>query len=221
MARLVAYAAIAALIFLAAPAAAGWPYLAHPAPWLGFALGVVTLASQPALTPIEALTDPQDRRSAVLIFVAVVVANVGSVLQFAWRPTVAPPPSSLLVVFGLAIAVAGMALRLWAIRTLGRFFTSSVTVQEGQPVLTTGPYAAMRHPSYTGSILTVLGMAIALRSPLGLVLVATVVVPAYLYRIRVEERTMLTGLGDDYAAYRARTPALVPAWRSARTADSP
>lgn len=221
MTRQLGYGAIAAAIFLAAPGVAGWSYLLHPAPWMGFVLGVLTLASQPALSPKAALTDERDRQSAAAIFLAVVVANLVAVVQYAWRPAVYPPAGSLLVVAGLAVAIAGMALRLWAIRTLGPFFTSSVMVQEGQRVFTSGPYAVMRHPSYTGSILTVLGMALALASPLGVALVAVAVVPAYLYRIAVEERTMIAGLGADYAAYRERTPALFPLMSRRRFTRTP
>ncbi len=213
MKRLLTYLAIPAAVFLLAPALAGASYLRHPGPWAGFVCAFLTLSSQPPLSPADLVTDPNDRRSALLIFLAVVIANLASVLQFAARDVVTPAPASATVAGGIAIAALGMGLRLVAIRTLGRFFTSAVVVQDDQRVLSHGPYRWMRHPSYTGSILTVTGTAIALGSVLGLGLVGAAVVPAYLYRIRVEERTMLAGLGEEYARYRARTPALLPAWR--------
>jgi protein-S-isoprenylcysteine O-methyltransferase Ste14 len=90
-----------------------------------------------------------------------------------------------------------------------------VVVQEGQRVLSDGPYRAVRHPSYTGSILTVIGTATALGSVLGVIAAFALVVPAYMYRIRVEERTMIAGLGEEYGRYRARTQALLPGWPAA------
>lgn len=86
-------------------------------------------------------------------------------------------------------------------------------VQEGQRVLTDGPYRWIRHPSYTGTLVTAFGIAVMVASTLGMLATIAVVVPAYAYRIRVEERTMLAGLGQAYTTYRERTPALFP-WPS-------
>ena len=213
IARYATFVLIPALVFLLAPALAGGAYLAHPGPWLGFVLGVVTLASQPPLTPAALVSDASDQRSALGIFLAVVVANLASVVQFASRAAVLPAPASWWVAVGTLCALGGMGLRLWAIRSLGRFFTSSVMVQEGQRVLTDGPYRWLRHPSYTGTLLTALGIAVMVASPLGILATVALVLPAYVYRIRVEERTMVAGLGAAYAAYRERTPALFP-WPS-------
>ena len=214
--RIVGCLVMPALVFFPPTLLAGWPWFWHPAPLAGFGLGVLTLASQPPLSPTALITDPSDRQSALLILLAVMAANCASVIQFSLGEPATPAPGSPWVITGIVMGSAGLLLRLWAIRTLGRFFTSGVMVQEGQAVLTTGPYRWVRHPSYTGSILTVLGTAVALGSPLGVVLAVGLLVPVYLYRIRVEERTMLAGLGDAYASYRARTPALLPGTPGAR-----
>src|SRR5229473_512333 len=62
-----------------------------------------------------------------------------------------------LVSFGisLAIAWAGIALRWWSFRTLGRYFTFTVMTSANQPVITTGPYRFVRHPSYAGLLLII------------------------------------------------------------------
>ncbi len=69
-----------------------------------------------------------------------------------WRPA---------VFFGLGIAtlLAGVALRLYAMRTLGRFFTRRVATHAGQVVIQSGPYRLIRYPSYTGALITLLGWA--------------------------------------------------------------
>jgi protein-S-isoprenylcysteine O-methyltransferase len=110
----------------------------------------------------------------------------------------------------MTLTATGLALRLWAIRTLGEFFTSTVRVREGQRILSNGPYRVVRHPSYTGTLLTLTGIALALGSMIGLLMIVCVNVPAYLYRIRVEEDALLAGLGRDYARYRETTWRLVP-----------
>jgi Isoprenylcysteine carboxyl methyltransferase (ICMT) family len=58
---------------------------------------------------------------------------------------------------GVAVTGTGIALRQWAITTLGRFFVGHVLVQPGQTVVNSGPYRWLRHPSYTGLWLEMIG----------------------------------------------------------------
>lgn len=216
--RYASHIAVPAAVFLVAPAVAGAEYVLHPAPWAGFVCGCVTLASQPALSSVELLKDSSDKGSALGILLAVILANAASVAEFSQRDPVLPEVGSSWTIAGILLAACGMALRLWAIKVLGRYFTSSVSFVAGQSVTIAGPYRLMRHPSYAGSLATVAGTALALGSALGLVLVGAVVAPAYLYRIRVEERQLVAMLGYEYTIYRDSTPALFPAFRRARDA---
>ncbi len=206
--------AIPTAVFLIAPAVAGREYLLHPAPWVGFTCAVLTLVSQPTPTSSELVKNSIDKGSALGILLAVILANAASVAEFSRRDLVLPEADSLWTVTGISISACGMALRLCAIKVLGRYFTSTVSLVEGQHVVTAGPYRLMRHPSYTGSLATVVGTAMALGSALGLVLSGALVVPAYLYRIRIEEQRLFTVLGAEYTTYCASTPALLPTFRS-------
>ena len=197
-------------VFLVAPAVAGPEHLLHPSPWAGFACAVLTLASQPALSASELLGDSTDRRSALGILLSVVLANAVSVIEFSMRDKVFPEFASFWTLAGIVIAACGIAFRLWAIQSLGRYFTSTVSFVEGQPVMTSGPYRFMRHPSYAGSFATVVGTAIALGSTLGMIIAVATVLPAYLFRIRVEERQLVAMLGNEYIKYCDSTPALLP-----------
>lgn len=208
--RCASHIAVPTAVFLVAPAIAGPEYLLHPAPWAGFVCAVLTLASQPALSTAELLEDSMDKSSALYILLAVVLANTASVAEFSRRDIVLPEADSLWTIAGILVAVCGFAFRLWAIQSLGRYFTSTVSFVEGQRVTTIGPYQFVRHPSYAGSLATVVGTAMALGSALGLILAGAMVVPAYLYRIRVEERQLIEMLGDEYTRYRDSTPALLP-----------
>jgi protein-S-isoprenylcysteine O-methyltransferase Ste14 len=208
--RYASHIAVPMAVFLLAPAVAGAEYLLHPAPWAGFVCGVLTLVSQPTLSAAKLFGDESDKGSALGILLAVVLANAASVAEFSLRDLVLPEPGSLWTIAGVLVAACGMALRLWAIKSLGNYFTSTVSFVEGQPVTTAGPYRFMRHPSYAGSLVTVVGTTLALGSALGLVLAGAMVAPAYLYRIRVEERQLIAMLGDEYTRYRDSTPALLP-----------
>jgi protein-S-isoprenylcysteine O-methyltransferase Ste14 len=66
---------------------------------------------------------------------------------------------------GLVLMWAGIALRQWAVTVLGRFFTVDVRVQPDQTVVEAGPYRYVRHPSYSGMIITFLGLALGNWSP--------------------------------------------------------
>ncbi len=111
---------------------------------------------------------------------------------------------------GLTLMVAGLALRWWAVRELGRFFTFDVAIHAGQHVVQAGPYRLVRHPAYTGNLLTLFGIGLALGNWLGLALMLTLVGAGYGFRIRVEEAALVLALGEPYRAYMARTWRLVP-----------
>jgi protein-S-isoprenylcysteine O-methyltransferase Ste14 len=121
-----------------------------------------------------------------------------------------PGPGWLPVVVGVTLMVAGMAFRLWSIRTLGRFFTVTVDVADDQRVVDTGPYAVLRHPSYTGMLIVYLGIGAAFDSWFSLIAAPIPLAAAILTRIRHEERALHDGLGPAYAAYADRTKRLVP-----------
>ena len=70
---------------------------------------------------------------------------------------------------GIGLMFAGMALRLYSISLLGRYFTFEVAVHADQPVIEAGPYRYIRHPSYTGAVITVTGLGLALGNWAGLI----------------------------------------------------
>jgi protein-S-isoprenylcysteine O-methyltransferase Ste14 len=114
------------------------------------------------------------------------------------------------IAVGLGIAASGVALRTWSILTLGRFFTYDVTIQPGHRVVTAGPYRWVRHPSYTGGLVGLLGLGVALGSAAAVLALVVVPLIGVLIRIRHEERTLRSALGAEYDAYAAGTPRLLP-----------
>jgi protein-S-isoprenylcysteine O-methyltransferase Ste14 len=114
-----------------------------------------------------------------------------------------------LVPIVLLIAL-GAGFRLWSIVTLGRYFRAVVHIQEDHHVVRTGPYRVLRHPSYTGLLVALLGVALLIGNYVSAVIFEVSVIAGMLYRIRVEERVLLDGLGEDYAAYMRETSRLIP-----------
>ena len=137
------------------------------------------------------------------IFAAVFVSQAGIAR---WpRAWIAP-----LFWTGIGMMVVGLPLRWWAVRTLDRWFTVDVAIRAGHRLVRHGPYRWLRHPSYTGALLLLLGMGLALGSWLSLLLLALPVGAAFLRRIGVEEAALAAAFPDEYPEYARRTRRLLP-----------
>ena len=107
-----------------------------------------------------------------------------------------------LVYTGLAIGVAGIALWVLSMLTLG----PSLAVFPGTDRLVTrGVYRYMRHPIYVGIVLTLTGLFLACGSSICLLYVFIVVIPLNIFRARAEEKVLHQQLGNNYQQYRANT----------------
>jgi protein-S-isoprenylcysteine O-methyltransferase Ste14 len=121
-----------------------------------------------------------------------------------------PPHSPVIIGVAVLLELGGVALRIWAIRHLGRFFTVAVGIQQGHHVIQDGPYRFVRHPSYSGSLLALIGVGCLTFNWLGFILIAICTFWAYAIRIPVEEKTMLAEFGSEYEKYAAHTKRLIP-----------
>lgn len=121
-----------------------------------------------------------------------------------------PGPRWLPAAAGIAVMWAGFALRTWAVRTLGRFFTVELTVGSDQTLVDTGPYARLRHPSYTGLLVFYLGLGLCLDSYLSVAAAVLFPLAATVNRIGHEERMLRRDLGQAYETYSSKTRRLVP-----------
>jgi protein-S-isoprenylcysteine O-methyltransferase Ste14 len=109
---------------------------------------------------------------------------------------------------GLAIFVLGLALAVWARVYLGRNWGMPMSQKADPELITTGPYAKIRHPIYSGIILGMVGTAIAVSLYW---LIAVVILGAYfLFSAVVEERTMAKLFPAAYPPYKHATKMLIP-----------
>jgi protein-S-isoprenylcysteine O-methyltransferase Ste14 len=145
-------------------------------------------------------------------------ALVGGIVLAMWlgaRAASAVPQAAITVArpelfaLGIAVALFGIGLRFYAIRVLGRFFTLRVATRSDQMLIEDGPYRLVRHPSYTGALLTVFGLLLCSANWLTL-LCFLIALPGIAYRISVEERALEGALGDQYRDYMRRTKRLIP-----------
>jgi protein-S-isoprenylcysteine O-methyltransferase Ste14 len=139
--------------------------------------------------------------------------NAGRLLGRAWtaKPIAldTPAPNAFAAV-GVVVIWVGLALRVWAVLTLGRSFSTFIQVDADQAVVTRGPYRWVRHPSYSGLLLIALGFGLGVGNWLSLAICAVIPVLGLLPRIAVEEAELVRVLGDQYRSYQKTTRRLVP-----------
>lgn len=114
------------------------------------------------------------------------------------------------LIAGLVCLWAGIGLRAWAIQTLGHYFRTVVVIQKDHELIQAGPYRLIRHPSYAGTVLTTVGVGLALGSWLSILLGVVGALIGFMRRINVEEAALKQSLGQSYDAYARRTRRLVP-----------
>lgn len=137
------------------------------------------------------------------LFLAFIAVYALPVATIAWHQTV-------IFFIGIAAILLGVALRWYAIWTLGRYFTRDVAVSPDQQIVQHGPYRYIRHPAYSGSLLTVVGVGLALLNWASLIMLVVCTFIGYLYRVRVEEQALCQTIGQPYRDYMRRTRRFIP-----------
>lgn len=151
----------------------------------------------------------KDAGSLVLLNM-VIYASValGMYLTAIGRGRVAIPEAAFWLAL-LAIAL-GLVIRWWAVLTLRSLFTVDVAIHTGHRLVQTGPYRYVRHPAYTGALTSFAGLALCSSSWLSMLIILVPITLAFLYRIRVEERALVSAFPSEYPEYCVRTPRLIP-----------
>jgi protein-S-isoprenylcysteine O-methyltransferase Ste14 len=149
----------------------------------------------------------EDKGSGLLIYLSLFVSIIVA-FQFAGA-NIMPLPDWVFIV-GICLMMLGIFVREWAVTTLRGFFLFTVGVRQNHKVIENGPYRLVRHPAYSGSILTMIGLGLATQSAVAVLILAVVCGIAYGYRIHVEEPALVKELGGEYVQYMSRTKRLIP-----------
>ena len=105
--------------------------------------------------------------------------------------------------------IGGVCVRIGAVLTLKKAFTLNVQVRKEQKLVTYGMYKIVRHPAYTGSIFSLLGISMALRNIFATVIVFLLSLICYQIRITVEEKVLIKNF-EKYQSYKEHTYKLFP-----------
>lgn len=152
----------------------------------------------------------RDRGSHLVLGLLVAAAWLATSLSASHLPgdDIGGEPAAF--VLGLVLAWAGIALRSWSFHTLGRYFTFRVETSADQPVISSGPYSALRHPSYSAIELILIGVSLLYGTWLGLGAMVVLPMVGLVNRIRVEEDALESDLGDAYRRYAAGRKRMIP-----------
>jgi len=158
----------------------------------------------------------------VLVVSTVLFLAIGALL---WRPIpvdLSPWPRAALLLIGSLLFFGGLMLYLMGMRSLGEMFAPStgfgVRLQAAHRLVTTGPYAYVRHPMYLGVIATALGTFFLYRTWASLLFAAAMF--GLIVRARREERMLAEEFPDEWAVYASRVPAWLPRLRIRRKGDT-
>ncbi|HEX5071165.1 MAG TPA: isoprenylcysteine carboxylmethyltransferase family protein [Vicinamibacterales bacterium] len=204
---------MALLLFLPAGSARYWQAWVYLGLFLGLstALTIDLMRRDPALLARRLKGGPtaESRPVQRIVMVAASLGFLGLLLvpsldvRYHWSRV----PTAV-VVFGDVLFVAGFGF-IGRVYRENTYTAATIQVTEGQRVISTGPYAVVRHPMYASALVYLIGTPLALGSYWGL-LVLALMMPALIWRLLDEERLLLQEL-PGYAEYQRRVPyRLVP-----------
>jgi len=120
------------------------------------------------------------------------------------------PRTAWMEPIGVGLVFLGIILFVWARRTLGALYSGHVSVKKEHELVQSGPYRFIRHPAYAGYLLMALGLALGYSSLLGFVSILFCLLPAMIYRIRVEDRMLADHFGTQFEKYARKKKRLFP-----------
>lgn len=184
-------------------------------------LGLAFLASEVLLTITRRSRtktgEKQDKSTLGMLWVVIAVSVMAGIfvaqsrsLRAGWVGLFDFPESDWIPIVAVLVFATGLAVRWWAIVTLGRFFTVDVVIEKDHEVVQRGPFRWVRHPSYTGVLLAFLGWTMALWNWVAMAVVLVPIFVAFRRRMNVEEEALSRALGEKYRDYMGRTKRLIP-----------
>lgn len=150
-----------------------------------------------------------ERRSRASRLIELAPVATGSILIVSSNSPRIIPESNAVALLICVLAIGGLAITLWARRTLADNWSADVTLKKGHELIQHGPYRFVRHPIYTGFLSMVLSAAITFGHWRALVGVG-LVFAGFWHKLRQEEALMTRHFPDVYPSYKARVKALIP-----------
>ena len=111
---------------------------------------------------------------------------------------------------GLCIIIIGLIIRWTAILNLRKFFTTNIVIQSDHRIIRLGIYRFVRHPSYSGAIISFCGLGLAFSNLFSFIIMVLPITTAFIKRIQLEEKALRSAFGEEYTDYCNTSWALFP-----------
>lgn len=184
--------------------------LQAPHLWILFLMGILASVFQPSYNPITITAKTRDKGTAAQIIWSVYLTQGAATLEAAYLRYPDSVRWDLTTSAALVVAALGLALRSWAVLTLGRLFTMHIDIQKDHSVVTAGPFGIVRHPSYLGAFMMYVASTVMLHAWFSVTLALLALPLAFFRRIHHEEELLQGEFGEEYEAYRRRVKGFLP-----------
>jgi len=193
--------AIASSLIVLVPVIGNKAMLSAPHLWILIVIGILASLFQPEYNPFKRSPNTEDKGTANQIIWSIYFTQLSVLIEATYFRYPESISWSTLTTFALILMVSGLAIRTWAVFTLGRYFTWHISTQKNQTIIMTGPYAFVRHPGYFGAFLTYACTALFLKAWFSFYIALIILLFAFLRRIHHEERELKLKLGGQYDSY--------------------
>lgn len=173
---------------------------------------VILFLTQPPLSLQESKNNyERDKNSIWVIMIVSALIQVFTILEWAYfQQSFIKFNFDIIATIGLLLSVSGIIFRVWCIKTLGNSFTATIRTQENQKIVKNGAYKYIRHPSYLGAYLAMVGSTIFMHTYFSFFFALIGMFLAYVYRMKFEEIALVEDFGKDYIDYQRATKKIIP-----------
>jgi protein-S-isoprenylcysteine O-methyltransferase len=210
MLRKLLQGAIVTILIVIIPTIGNLAILHAPHIWILIVIGILASFFQPKYNPFKHAPDKNDKGTANQIIWSIYLTQLFMLVEATYFRCPGSITWNSLTTIALVLMVTGLAIRTWAVITLGSLFTWHITAQNSQDVITTGPYAFVRHPGYFGAFITYCSTTVFLHSWVACIVTAVFLSFAFLRRIHHEEKVLISTLGPKYEDYCRSVKRFIP-----------
>lgn len=173
---------------------------------------LILLYTQPAISIQEGKVNRlKDQYTMWLIMFSVAFIQIAMIIEWAYiRKNFILFSWDFLTIIGTIFLIAGSIFRIWCINILGKSFTAVVKTHSTQQLIQSGPYRYIRHPSYLGAYLAIIGSTVLMHTFVATILAILLMLVVYHFRIRYEEKALIEEFGEQYQLYQISTRRLIP-----------
>ncbi len=200
---------LALLMYYVLPLAGNIALIANWLIWIPMAVCSIVYLTQPS-TSSDQIRNPEDKNSMLYLALATSLSQIWVVIEWAYFNKSNGFQFDIFSAIGGFLMLSGFAVRWWAIKVLDKHFSNDVRLLPDHELIQSGPYAYVRHPSYTGAFFIAVGISVFLHAWTGTLAGMAILFAAYAYRIDIEESELIKKFGKKYVDYQQRTKKVLP-----------